>query len=701
MTETPPPPTSNTTRNSNTMKNTTNTNASQASFQTAAKVAGKRAMKNSIYRVYFPICMSGDNASPRYPVKCIKHILTFLSKRCADLQVLPKNADDTTNEPICLWTNFPSDKAAAEAYLFNVRYPGQNFGHRARAVDFKAEFRVSCNSSVKWMKQQVDVQAELARHRYSVSGRADSPTVHTKPILWIIGPDPDNCSIANIKALLSEHVPDQLFIHLEKHRISCCPDHQKKVFVTHGLKVSAPVNQVWSTHEVLRKFLQDSKEEDRPTQLRGLLYAGINSKDVTKIELAALITLHNKCLHQSAAVQIVNMWKLDTEFELSEALVHRLSTKNLDPARYKPRSVRDYIRATNFQSVTIRSLMYAIMDAREDITNAPIMDDYLRGQNWNLVCQRDQISGVTTFLEWNLTALEEDLTTKTLAQLCRCRLPHDPNQYPPVEYAKQYSPDQSNHLQTVYGCALQDFMQEHGIPEEGPPGTTNPPDFTRPPRETFRPLHHSKMNTVTLSNPSWASSVYEKSFNSKEPTKNQFMSKRFTRSYANIAKPTTTTAQTLNTQQASQPKTKHTSNNTKSSNSVPTTTTTSPPSKPSTLTLPSVPITNPPTVVSPTAHSNATNNNANFNPDFVQNTEQKFLDISRELMELRTGRQSMAARVIQMERKQDSMSVKVHETSKEIKQILVKLSAPEEQIPSTNETQQTPKKTANMSRLRS
>ena len=54
-------------------------------------------------------------------------------------------------------------------------------------------------------------------------------------------------------------------------------------------------------------------------------------------------------------------------------------------------------------------------------------------------------------------------------------------------------------------------------------------------------------------------------------------------------------------------------------------------------------------------------------------------------MELRTGRQSMAARVIQMERKQDTMSAKVHETSKEIKQILAKISAPEEQIPSAEE----------------
>ena len=125
------------------------------------------------------------------------------------------------------------------------------------------------------------------------------------------------------------------------------------------------------------------------------------------------------------------------------------------------------------------------MEAREDIEVSPIVDDYLRGKSWNLVCTREHISGVTAFLEWFIGAVMDDLTQQSFAQICGCRRPHDPNQYPRVEYAKQYSPDKSDHLQTVYGCTLQDFMREYGIPEEGPPETTNPPDFTRPPRETF------------------------------------------------------------------------------------------------------------------------------------------------------------------------------------------------------------------------
>ena len=172
-------------------------------------------MRKLIYKVYFPICLSANSiTSLQDPYKCIKHILAILSKCCTDLQILLKDDADTTNKPIYLWSTFPTTKTEAEAYLFNVKFPGQNFGSCAGAVDFWAEFRVSCNSSVHWMKQNEDVQAELGHHRYVVSGRADGPTIMTKPIMWIVGPDPDNCSIGNIKALLSEHIPDEIFIQL-------------------------------------------------------------------------------------------------------------------------------------------------------------------------------------------------------------------------------------------------------------------------------------------------------------------------------------------------------------------------------------------------------------------------------------------------------------------------------------------------------
>ena len=122
------------------------------------------------------------------------------------------------------------------------------------------------------MKQNEDVQAELKRHRYVVSGRADGPTVLTKSIMWIVGPDPDNCSMANLRALLTEQIAEDSFIPLEKHRVTCRPDHQKKVlFVMHGIKIIAPVSHAWSTHKAFRKYLQKTSDEDRPVQLRGVI----------------------------------------------------------------------------------------------------------------------------------------------------------------------------------------------------------------------------------------------------------------------------------------------------------------------------------------------------------------------------------------------------------------------------------------------
>ena len=643
----------------------------QSDFVPANAVHNQRSMRNSIYKVYFPITKSGSDASPRDPMKCIKHILAILSKRCNDLHVLPKDANDSANEPICLWSNFPATKTAADAYLFNIKYPGQNFGNRAGAIDFRAEFRVSCASSVKWMKQNDEVRAELERHRYTVTGRADGPTVRTIPICWLIGPDPDNCSIANLTALLSEHIPDSAFLHLEKHRISCRPDHQRKVFVTHGLKVSAPASAAWSTHKAIRKYLNDTPDEERPVQLRDILYAGINSKDVTKVELAALITLQNKRLNVSAAVQVVNVWKTDTDFVLTDSLVERLSMENLDMKKYKPKSIREYIRSNDTNRVNIRQLMYAVINAREDITVPPVFDDYIRGKAWNLVCDRTEISGVTTFAEWFTGAIEDELSSQTFAQICGCNRPHDPNQYPRVEYAKQYSPDQQNYLQMVYGCALQDFMKEHRIPEEGSPETETPPDFTRPPRETFRPLHHSNMNTLTLSRPSWASTVYESSFDTTEPKKKPYTPKKFT-SYAKAVDNTTTnTTQPKNPY--NKPSTTRSQTSKQTSDKVPTNTNvSSSTSEPSTLTPPSKSTKR--TVVTPTA----TTTQAPKKSQFVQNTEQKFLDISRDIMEIRNGRQSVITRVAQIEKNQDKLSAQITELSKSTKQLLARLNEPEE-----------------------
>ena len=172
-------------------------------------------------------------------------------------------------------------------------------------------------------------------------------------------------------------------------------------------------------------------------------------------------------------------------------------------------------------------------------------------------------------------------------------------------------------------------MKEHGIPEEGTPETTNPPDFTCPPRETFCPLHHTKMNTVTLSRPSWASTVYEQSFDEKEPTTNQFTPKRFNRSYANVTKTHTPTATyPYKSKQNPQSTQKRKNTNTTTTRSIPKTTTTSPSSKPSTLTPPSEQVQQP-TVVSPTSAAISQKATAPVPSAFERNTEQCFLKLVR------------------------------------------------------------------------
>ena len=108
--------------------------------------------------------------------------------------------------------------------------------------------RISCSSSIRWMKNKPAVANELARHQYWVSGRADGPTVQMRPILWLVKPDPDNCNTTQLKHLLTKQLPKGTQILLEKHRLVCKPDPKnKQVFVLHTLKLLAPMASAWTT----------------------------------------------------------------------------------------------------------------------------------------------------------------------------------------------------------------------------------------------------------------------------------------------------------------------------------------------------------------------------------------------------------------------------------------------------------------------
>ena len=265
-----------------------------------------------------------------------------------------------------------------------------------------------------------------------------------------------------------------------------------------------------------------------------------------------------------------------------------------------------------------------------------------------------------------MDTIADFLSIQTVAQLCRCHRPHDPNQYPRVKFAKQYSPERTDQPHTLYGCVLQDFMKEYDVPVEAPPETTNPPDFTRPPRDMFRPLHHNTMNAITLSRPSWASKVYESSFETSEPTNNSFTPKRF--SYAAAAKKSNQTNQSKTT--------------TKTSSSPKTASPETSPPKPIPATAPSNSSQNP-TISTLTPNSEMPQQTAAVTPPkpvpahcppkFVQETEQHISDVNREMMELRTSRQAMGTRVVQIERNQDTLSKQIQELTATSKLILERM----------------------------
>ena len=172
-------------------------------------MASLEILKPSIYQVFFPVSTSKDGSNPRNPYHCIKHILAILAKHCnGQLKILlHDDTPDTTTEDICLWSDFLADQERAKAYIFNVQSPHQTFGKQA-GQNFRAEFRLSCSSSMHWMKDKPAVAAELSRHQYWVTGRANSPTVQMRPILWLVKPDPDNCSAAQLKHLLMQQIPE-------------------------------------------------------------------------------------------------------------------------------------------------------------------------------------------------------------------------------------------------------------------------------------------------------------------------------------------------------------------------------------------------------------------------------------------------------------------------------------------------------------
>ena len=660
MANTPPPPAPNPPASEADNMDVDQQKQPATDFVSAKEMTHATNVKTSIYQVYFPIELSKKDSNARNPYRCVKHILAILAKNCDQLHILPKDAADSANEAICLWTDFPSAKEAASDYLFNISYPTQNFGARAGIVNFRAEFRVSCSSSVKWMKKSPAVLAELARHKYSVTGRADGPTVPMRPILWLVQPDPDNCSTAQLKTLLQQQLPVNTALHLEKHRLTSRPNGKTKVFVTHALKVLAATATAWTTKKTLDSYLNDEPDTEKPIPLRGVRSAGLTDKDISKIDLAMLITVQNKHLNSTLAVQIANIWQINKSFKLPMKLIHELATDNLTDD-YDANEVCDFLRNPDSSHATIRELLYAVIEAREDIDEPTVMDDYVRNGKWNIVCKKDNVQTVTDILDWFLSVLERVMGVEELASLCGSFKPYDQNSQPRVEFIKRYQDGYNeSHLQRTYGSSLSDFKKQYSISgADKNPEKDVPPDYSKPPKETYRPTHHARMEIIGVDRPTWASKLYESSFNAQEPKNNPYATKRF-RSYAAATdtpnQKVKSTAASTSTKTASIPSTP-----TPPSNQVPTTATTTNSTNVSSLTPTRSKSTHKPQPITPPPAA----------PDSViQDTQNRLRNLSKDMEEIRSHRTDLESKFTVLEKGQNQLTATVQDMADSIKLLL-------------------------------
>ena len=661
MATSPPPPTPNPQPSGDDSMALDPPQTPENGFTTAAALGRATHVKTSIYQVYFPIELSKKNPTPRNPYRCVKHILAILAKNCDQIHVLPKDDTDPANEAICLWTDFPTTKEAASAYLFNISYPSQNFGARAGIVNFRAEFRVSCSSSVKWMKKNSAVLAELARHKYSVTGRADGPTVPMRPILWLVQPDPDNCSTAQLKNLLLQQLPVNAALHLEKHRLTSRPNGKSKTFVTHALKVLAATSTAWTTKKTLDKYLNDDLDTEKPIPLRGVRSAGLTDKDISKIDLAMLITVQNKHLNSTVAVQIANVWHIDKSFKLPMQLIDTLATENL-AEEYDANEVCDFLRNPDSSHATIRELLYAVIEAREDIQEPTIMADYVRNGKWNIVCKKENVQTVTDILDWFLTVIGRVMGVEELSTICGSFRPYDQNQQPRVEFIKRYQDGYNEtHLKKTYGSSLSDFKRQYAISgEDQNPEKDVPPDYSKPPKETYRPTHFARMEVIGVDRPTWASTLYETSFNQKEPAVNPYAVKR-SKSYAaatGVSKNKTKTTKTTTSPPV--PPSPNTPNPT--STQIPTTATTATSTNVSSLTPTQSKSTHKPQPVTPTQ--------AAPESSLLHDTQTRLDALAKDMTEIQSHRTALDTKLSALEKGQNQLTTTVQDMADSIKLLL-------------------------------
>ena len=194
---------------------------------------------------------------------------------------------------------------------------------------------------------------------------------------------------------------------------------------------------------------------------------------------------------------------------------------------------------------------------------------------------------------------------------------------------------------------------------EETPESTAPPDLTRPPRETFRPAHHARMKTLPLDRPTWASKLYEESFEHKEPKTNPYTSKRF-RSYAAAATSPAEQSPANNNQPAEHPVSQSQSLTTRASKDpVPPTTSTAQTTNVSSLTpMTPAPVT-PTKPVEPTAVS-----------PVLADTQARLDKITKDLELMNDDRKHLNQRLDSFETSQNQLTKMVETLATSIKDLL-------------------------------
>ena len=121
------------------------------------------------------------------------------------------------------------------------------------------------------------------------------------------------------------------------------------------------------------------------------------------------------------------------------------------------------------------------------------------------------------------------MRVEELSNLCGSFKPYDQNQQPHVEFIKRYQDGYNeSHLQRTYGSSLSDFKKQYATSgEDQNPEKDVPPDYSKPPKETYRPTHHARMEIIGVDRPTWASKLYELSFDHQEPAVNPYAAKLF------------------------------------------------------------------------------------------------------------------------------------------------------------------------------